>query len=80
MISPTMEVNGSSQILNVSSFIWYNIQHIKSSKKMNTKIIYILVGKCCVPHGQEFMQDSFKPSLSGGINKNFDRSFFFLLL
>lgn len=45
---------------------------------MNTKITYILVGKCCVPHGQEFMQDSFKPSLSGGINKNFDRSFFFL--
>lgn len=43
---------------------------------MNTKITYILVGKCCVPHGQEFMQDSFKPSLSGGINKNFDRSFF----
>lgn len=43
---------------------------------MNTKIIYILVGKCCVPHGQEFMQDSFKPSLSGGINKNFDSHFF----
>lgn len=47
---------------------------------MNTKITDILVGKCCVPHGQEFMQDSFKPSLSGGINKNFDRSFFFLFI
>ena len=46
---------------------------------MNTKITYILVGKCCVPHGQEFMQDSFKPSLSGGINKNLIGHFFFFL-